>query len=134
MTKTAVVKGLLKADLNLTNEEFEFAPQGTKLLFKIEVGQFTNLPTFSDNYLIYETMVQGAGQYQISLPVNDKGIEVFLLPEDFEYDQIYEFFNPNTNQFETGTRRIVFKSDPINMGALITGQEKIFDITYSYQE
>jgi hypothetical protein len=50
-----LVKGFVGADLDLTNEEMEFAPQGSKILFQINANQFTNQPAFSDNFLIYKT-------------------------------------------------------------------------------
>lgn len=132
LTKTATIKGVIKADLNLTNQELEFAPQGTTVLFRIETSQFTNLPNFSDNYLIYQAQVQGAGQYEISLPVNEKGIEIVILPDDFEYDQIFEFVDPNTGQTQTGTRRKVFTAAPLTIDSLIRDQVKVVDVNYTF--
>jgi hypothetical protein len=132
LTKTATLKGLMRADLNLTNQVLEFVPQGTTVLFRIEASQFTSLPHFSDNYLIYQTQVQGAGQYEISLPVNEKGIEIVILPGDFEHDQIYEFVDPNTGQTQTGTRRKVFTVVPLTINSLIKDQLKIVDVNYTF--
>ncbi len=131
LSKSALVKGIVKANLDLTNEEMEFAPQGTKILFQINANQFTIQPNFSDNFLIYETEVDGIGEYQISLPVNEEGINITLIPQDFEYQQLYFLIDPLSGDTTIDNRRVVFKQNSIDFQA-IKDQVKIVDFNFTY--
>lgn len=129
LSKKAVLKGKVFAELNTTNEMVDFAPQGTKIIFSINANQFTNLPTFSDNDLIYETTVGSNGNYEIDLPVNEEGITILVIPVGFEYDQIYQYYNQN-GQLVTGTQRVVFDSETFQSFNVVLGETRIIDIQY----
>ncbi|NLO52549.1 MAG: hypothetical protein GX103_15490 [Bacteroidales bacterium] len=131
LSKSALVKGIVKAELDLTNEEMEFAPRVTKILFQIDANQFTNQPSFSNNFLIYETEVDGVVGYQISIPVNEEGVNFTLIPQDFEYKQLYYLIDPYTGDTTTKNRRVVYKQNSIDLQA-IKDEIKIIDFNFTY--
>lgn len=128
LSKSAVLKGKVFAELNTTNEILDFAPSGTKILFSIDASQFSGRPSFSENDLIYETTVGSNGDYQITLPVTEEGVSIVIIPVDFEYDQIYQYYN-NEGQLVTGTHRVVYSSDAGLVG-VVANQVRIIDIQY----
>ena len=88
----------LTQDSSTTVDNFEFAPSGTKIYFRIAKCDL-NPEASCDDYLLYEATSQGGG-YSIDLPVTNSGVDVEISLDDFDYNKTIwtQQFNPNTGQ------------------------------------
>jgi len=87
----ATVIGKVKAELNTTNSELEFAPVGTKIYFRIKSQQLTMdpLPNYNYQTLQYETTVDANGEYNIKLPcATHQAVNVTIVPVNFRLDKV----------------------------------------------
>ncbi len=119
---SATISGVVKAELDVTNANAEFAPAGTVVL--LEYNQ-EDLYLNPDPTRVYETKtvsttVDANGSYSASVPTNGKDVDVKVMPQDFAYNQI------------TGagtTARVVFTVSPVNT-SVIKGSKKVIDFNY----
>ena len=99
---TASLSGALYAQLvedsSTMFDNFEFAPNGTKIYFRIAKCDL-NPEAYCDDYLLYEATSQG-GAYSIDLPVTSSGIDVEISLDDFDYTKTIwtQQFDPTTGQ------------------------------------
>ena len=119
--QTATIKGKMQADLNLFTSGMENAPSGTKVIFQIEKIDL-NSQAPSGEYLLYETTLNGSGEYTIDLPTNANGVSVAIMPNDFVYNQV---------QWDETTERTVFSAGQQNV-TIVYGETEILDFNYSY--
>lgn len=90
----ATIKGQVKADFDLSNNATDinedFAPQGTKIFFRIDAEDLVLNPDPNYDYqtLQYETTVDANGNYSISLPTaTHQAVNVDIQPDQFLHDQ-----------------------------------------------
>ncbi len=95
---TATIKGLVEANLNLTNDtndaglpetQWEIAPAGTKVIAVINSAFLVTNPDPAVTYqfLTYETTVDANGMYTFTVDAITKSANYTLKFDDFEYDQ-----------------------------------------------
>ncbi|MDD4148749.1 MAG: hypothetical protein PHE33_01850 [Bacteroidales bacterium] len=83
------VSGTVKADMNLATAGYEFVPNGTKVVFRINSQSLVQNPIAGYTYevLQYETTVTD-GKYSIQLPTSvHAGVPVTITPVDFQANQ-----------------------------------------------
>ena len=80
----ATVKGIVYADLDLTNSNYEFAPKGTKVFFRIDASQLGCASVDGYDYPTnqYVATVGDGGQYSVSLPSSCKNEVVVSIQAD----------------------------------------------------
>lgn len=95
---TATIKGLVEANLNLTNDtndagfpetQWELAPAGTKVIAVVNAADLVANPDPAVTYqdLTYETTVDASGMYTFTVDAITKSANYTLKFDDFEYDQ-----------------------------------------------
>lgn len=87
---TALIKGTVKAQLDLNNANMENVPNGTKVIFRINSRDLVQTPINGHEYKVlqYEVTVNN-GEYSISLPsAVFAAVNVDIIPVDFQYDQV----------------------------------------------
>lgn len=129
LTSTATLKGNVKAVLNATNTDEEFAPSGTKLIVTINSADLVDdpIPNYSYKTLTYEATVDGSGNYSFSIPAGSQIFSVKLNGVDFTYDQtIWDPSNPGS----TTTERKVY-TVPQTTVSIQAGDIKINDLYYN---
>lgn len=90
--KTITVSGTVKANLDLTAANPGDAPNGTKIIFRIDASDLcqTYDPSYTYETLQYEAEVSG-GKYSIELPaVKFNAASVDIVPVDFKANQIQD--------------------------------------------
>jgi len=90
--KTITVSGTVKANLDLTAANPGDAPNGTKIIFRIDAADLcqTTDPSYAYNTLQYEVEVSG-GKYSVELPaVNFNAVNVDIVPVNFKANQIQD--------------------------------------------
>ncbi len=121
--KNITISGTVKANLDLTAANPGDAPNGTKLIFRIDAEDLCQVPdtTYAYNTLQYEVEVSG-GKYSVELPsVNFKAVSVDIVPVDFKANQI---------QDATGAvKEKVFSCSPRTI-AIREGEVYFEDITF----
>ncbi len=118
---TATISGVVKAELDITNANKEYAPAGTIILLEYSQEDLVLNPT-ATTYEIktVSTKVGSNGGYSATVPTNGKPVAVKVSPQDFEYDQIT---GPGT------TTRVVYTKASTNT-SVVNGSHKIIDIIY----
>ena len=119
---SAKISGVVKAELDVTNANPEFAPAGTVVL--LEYNQ-EDLYLNPDPTRVYETKtvsttVDANGEFSATVPTNGKAVDVSVMPQDFAYNQI------------TGagtTARVVFTVSPVTT-SVVKGASKVIDFNY----
>ncbi len=120
----ATIKGIVYADLDLTNTDLEFAPEGTKLFFRVEAKDLMLSPDANVDYetLVYTATVGNKGEYSISLPsANHQAVTVKISGNEFRVEQELEGEDEMTR----------FYLAPVTQNTM-GGQEYILDLTYAY--
>ncbi len=95
---TATIKGLVEANLNLTNDtdalgfyelKLELVPVGTKVIAVVNAADLVANPDPAVTYqdLTYETTVDASGMYTFTVDAITKSANYTLKFDDFEYDQ-----------------------------------------------
>lgn len=116
---TATITGYVKAPLDLSNTDEEYAPAGTKIYLQVSLQEFNpNAP--AGEFKTYSTTVGSDGMYSFSLPSNDNGVDFTIIPEDFRYNQI---------QWDTTSVDVIFSANS-HEGTVISNQTYIYDINY----
>ncbi|MBQ5458236.1 MAG: hypothetical protein IIT61_05905, partial [Bacteroidales bacterium] len=92
--KTITISGTVKANLDLIAANPGDAPNGTKIIFRIDAEDLchptTTDPAYSYSTLQYEAAISG-GKYSVELPaVNFKAVSVDIVPVDFKANQIQD--------------------------------------------
>ncbi len=86
----ATIEGVVYAALDLSNTDREFAPEGTKLFFRIDAKELMLAPgegTYET--LLYTTTVGANGKYSIKLPsANHKSVPVKITSDEFRVNQV----------------------------------------------
>ena len=93
---TATIKGAVKADLDVTNNSLENAPDGTGITATIESSQLLGYVTFTGAgklvSVAYETSSYKAaisgGSYSLTVPASAKGLNINITGDDFEYNTV----------------------------------------------
>ncbi len=114
---TAVIKGTVYADTDLSNATMEEAPQGTEIFFRINSQDLVLSPQAGYAYqtLQYKATVGADGTYSISLPTaNHTAVNVTIQGNQFETQQ---------TQADDSYKDVVFTAAP-------TGQATQADQTY----
>ncbi len=123
-TPHATIKGIVYADLDLTNADLEFAPEGTKLFFRVDADDLMLSPNENVDYetLVYTTTVGNDGEYSISLPsANHQNVTVKISGNEFRVEQELTGDDEMTR----------FYLAPVTQSTM-AGQEYILDLTYAY--
>jgi len=116
---TATITGYVKAPLDLSDTDEEFAPSGTKIYLKVSLQEFNpNAP--QGEFKTYSTTVGSDGTYSFSLPSNDNGIDFTIIPEDFRTNQI---------QWDDSSEEVIFSANE-HSSTVISNQTYIYDINY----
>jgi len=117
----ATVSGLVYAQLDYTNADPEFAPAGTKLIFKIDVSDYNSNEGSGQRYYITSTTVGSDGSYSIDIPTTTKGVDVEVIANEFTYMTKYS---------STFTERSEYSANTSYLN-LTTGEIQILDINYN---
>jgi len=133
-SKTAVIKGVVKAQLDLLNDTtettLEYVPSGTKIIFKVPASQYVLSATGTYNDLLFETTVGANGGYSFNMPVTNKGVNFKIVPVSFEFNQGQRVFEDG--QWVSGTPiRKIYTCEPVTVVGVITGETRIQDLTYA---
>lgn len=85
---SATISGIIKAELDATNANLEFAPSGTVVLLEYDEKDLILDPDTAKNYatITVSTTVDANGYYSASVPTNGKTVTVAVKPQDFAYD------------------------------------------------
>ena len=127
---SATITGVAYANLDLTNDtvngfeiDYEFAPAGTRLYAIINSEDLTQNSSAGVNYgdIIYETEVNGNGQYSITVAANAKTVTVVLTADDFSANQI---------QSVTETESVTFELGGDDSATVINNMTKIVDLYF----
>ncbi|MDR1653388.1 MAG: hypothetical protein LBS01_07060 [Prevotellaceae bacterium] len=82
--KKATITGTVYADLDRTNADLEFAPEGTTLLFQTN---YSNLISTATGEYVARAVVGANGHYSVEFPVADAGnLQVKITGNEFVYD------------------------------------------------
>lgn len=146
MSKTATIKGKVEANLTIVNDtnkgfylngffsdKYEFAPQGTKVFFKIQANQFSGSTVGASEFLMYSTVVEGNGEYSINVPVTNQGVTITVIPDDFIYNQEQAkkaTINGAITSVSDGTKRKVYNANTQNI-SLTNGKTEVVDFQYN---
>ena len=89
IVSVVTISGLVKADLNTTNEEYENVPNGTKVVARISTRDLVLNPDYNTEYpyKYYETTTNN-GTYSLEVEAGPYGSEVYLYFVDFRADVI----------------------------------------------
>jgi len=120
----ATITGIARADLDLTQLGLEYAPKGTIIFAKINLGDLV-LKEDDDSTLycdrIYQTTVGVNGRYTVNVEANELNVDVSIMGEDFEYNQIVN---------DTLIIRKIYTL-ATNHTIVIDGMTKVVDLTYN---
>ncbi len=120
----ATITGIARADLDLTQLGLEYAPKGTVIFAKINLGDLV-LKEDDDSTLygdrIYKTTVGVNGRYTVNVEANELNVNVSIMGEDFEYNQIVN---------DTLIIRKIYTL-ATNHTIVIDGMTKVVDLTYN---
>lgn len=122
-TPSAILKGNVYAELDLTNANAEKAPAGTKIFFRINSQDLVLNPQSSYVYqtLQYQTTVSADGMYEISLPTaTHQAVTVTIQADQFNAEQ---------TQGVDLVKDIVFSSPALVIG-LQDSETHYMDISY----
>jgi hypothetical protein len=122
-TPSAILKGNVYAELDLTNANAENAPAGTKIFFRINAEDLVLNPQTGYVYqtLQYQTTVDADGMYEISLPTaTHQAVTVTVQADQFNADQ---------TQGVDLVKNIVFYSTASSIG-LQDSETHYMDISY----
>ncbi len=120
----ATIKGIVYANLDLSEAGPEYAPVGTKLFFRINAKDLMLSPDANAKYetLMYSTTVGANGMYSISLPsANHAKVEVTIEANDFRYEQ---------KQADDSKEDKVFVMSEVKVNTL-ANQEHIQDLSFN---
>ena len=121
---SAKITGVAKCQLDLTTNEKEYAPVGTKIIAIINTEDLVNSPDNNITYpdRAYTTTVGENGSYSLTIEANAKTVSVDISASDFEYNQV---------QADTITRvRKIYSYAPSTV-TVIDGISKIQDIDFN---
>lgn len=87
-TRTATIRGIVRADLDTDEAGFESAPAGTKIFIDIDSRDYATSTT-GGNYqqLLFETTVDANGEFEIEVPALARFITANIRGENFVTDQ-----------------------------------------------
>lgn len=97
-TRTATIKGIVRANLNTRNDTTEFggfqiqyesAPAGTKVFVEVDSRDYATSTT-GGNYqqLVFETTVDANGEFEIAIPALARSIEADVRADEFVANQV----------------------------------------------
>jgi len=136
LSKTATIKGQLKAQLDLLNDTLglilENAPSGTKVIFKVNASQYILNPEGSYDDLAFETTVGDNGFYSFEIPATTRGISVTIMPVDFIFDQGQRKLQNGHWVSDTPIRK-KFTAGSNSVNNIVVGFTKVQDFNYSDQ-
>ncbi len=131
MSKMATLKGFVSAQLTKVNDSvattYEAVPQGTKIIFKVENNEYL---LSAGGFQTFETFVGAGGRYAIDIPVTSRGINFWIIPTDFEYDQRQAAYNSNNQWVESGIERRYYTVGEKTLFNLVEGEVRIENIQY----
>lgn len=116
---SATISGYVKAPLDYSDDDEEFAPSGTKIYLKVELTEFNpNAP--AGEFKTYSTTVGSNGMYEFTLPSNENGVSFTIMAEDFRATQVL---------WDDSTDEVIFSAGNYE-GTVISDQKYIQDINY----
>lgn len=124
----ATISGKALAELDLTNTDFEFAPEGIQISSYIEQKQLLKyvnqkgdgqIISISCQSKTQKTTTGANGGFSIKVPASQTGLKVVLVADDFAHQQISS----------SGTKRHVYKAiyDTVSV---VSGMKHVADIKY----
>jgi hypothetical protein len=122
LSKKATVQAYIYAELNLTNQGLEYAPNGTRVLISIPNSAFN--PSASGNWI--DTLYVNNGFVQATVPVTSNGVTVQFIPAEFTYDQIQPY--GSTSSVITKLYKYVGTN---TIGSVKPGEIRTQQITYN---
>lgn len=136
LSKTATIKGQLKAQLDLLNDTLglilENAPSGTKVIFKVNASQYIFNPEGTYDDLLFETTIGDNGIYSFDIPATSRGISVTIMPVDFLFDQGQRKLQDGHWVADTPVRK-KFTAGSTSVNNIVVGYTKVQDFNYSDQ-
>jgi hypothetical protein len=138
---SAVVKGIVTANLDLTNDttatgtfqtQWEH-PAGTKLIGWIDTKQLITNPKSGANYekRYYEATVGADGSYSFTVDVNNNSVDLNISRVNFEHNT-KKWKNINNKADGTITEREIYKMNEDKVVTVTRGATKIEDIRFNY--
>ena len=131
-TKTAKLVGIVGANIDAANDttnngtyqlKMDSAPIGTKIIFKVFLGDYVTYPQGNYGFKLYETTVGDDGYYSFDIPATEAGLDVTIIPVEFSY---YQKLNN-----DGASARKIFKVTPFTIYSVMTGETRITDFNYS---
>jgi hypothetical protein len=119
----AEISGIAWAELDNTVAGYEKVPAGTKIMAWINTADLiTNANLSSGTYetKYYDGVVGANGSYKFTIDVNQKPVNVNIIPADFAFDQVIS---------STETQRSIYKAGSFSI-SVTKGGNKIQDINY----
>jgi len=120
---SATIQGTALIDLDLSNLELEYVPQGVRIYAEINSSDLVQFPSPGVDYgpIIIETEVGADGEFTFTIPSNTKNVTVVFSADDFIADQI---------QFDSSVEEEVFYLPLIYSEVVRDGVTKIIEITF----
>jgi hypothetical protein len=121
----ATITGQVKADLDLSQTNFEYVPSGTVIIAKIDINDL-NIEYSQDGidqgFKIYKTTVDENGRYSFNVDANAINVDITVMGEDFEYNQVVN---------DSLVVRRIFTLGQYYTTA-VDGMNKVVDLNYTY--
>ncbi len=121
----ATIEGIVYADLDIPEAGLEFAPEGTKLFFRIDAKDLMVSPDDNTSYetLVYTTTVGEKGMYKITLPsAQHSAVSVKISGNDFRVEQ---------EKAGGDEEMVLFTLSNVTVSTM-GGQSYIQDLQYAY--
>jgi len=122
LTKKATVQAYIYAELDLTNQGLEFAPNGTRVLISIPNSAFN--PSASGNWI--DTAYVNNGLIQATVPVTSTGVTVQFIPAEFIYNQVQPYGSGSTT-----IPKLYKFTGTSSLGSVKPGEIRTQQITYN---
>jgi hypothetical protein len=121
LSRTITVKGYVYAELNEKTAGLEYAPAGTLLYCSIpysDLNSVASMGKWADTAVVDEN-----GQFSITVPVDDNGVNLTIEAIPFEYNQVQPFGSSST------TIKEVYSAAPVTRNVSTTSNS-IIEVFY----
>ena len=120
---SATIQGTARIDLDLSNTELEYVPQGVNIYAEINSTDLVQFPSGGSNYgpIVYSTVIGADGSFTFQIDANLKNVTVSFYADDFLADQV---------QFDSSIEEKVFYLPMIYTEVVRDGVTKIVEVIF----
>jgi hypothetical protein len=120
---SATIQGIAFAELDLSNAELEYVPQGVHIYAEINSQDLVQFPSGGVNYgtIVYDTTIGADGSFTFQIDANLKNVTVNFYSDDFRADQV---------QFDASVESKVFNLPMIYSVVVRDGVTKIVEVVF----